>query len=133
MNHLGLVLGSIAVGVASAACSDAGVDQCMEDAVLGVTSSAQELADWRAEADSILAIAPADSTLDIIVFVAVTSRADFEAWAEGHQVPISYAFFGFSGYRIAPKVRDLVGLKDAPGITGLDWGVGSISAHADCR
>jgi hypothetical protein len=134
MTRIGLWAVALVLSGILLACSDVTVSRCLEDAVLERAAIAEEgTVDWQAEIDSVVAVAPADSVLDFVVYVAVRSRAAFEAWAEGHQVPIGYAFFGFSGYRIAPKVRDLVRLKDAPGITGLDWGLGSISADADCR
>jgi hypothetical protein len=123
------LVGLVAVAFASTRCSDVGANPCLEEAVLQRISPEQNATDWRAEIDSLVAAAPADSVLQIIAFVEIHSRQEFEAWSATQNVPITYVFYGFSGYVVTPKVDDLTSLKDVSGVTGLDWGIGSIGPN----
>lgn len=128
MSLVRLLASTIAYVFTAAACSGIDRSTCSGDALLapaGVEqSSADSLGDWRAELDSIVATAPADSVLDITVFVAVRERAAFVEWAARRQVPITYQYYGFSAFRIEPTVGDLPSLREQAGVTGVDWGAG---------
>ena len=126
MTRFGFVYRVMAVVLASTGCSDMSLDQCLESAVLERTAIEQNSGDWQAEVDSVIATAPADSVLDMVVFVGVRARADFETWAEDQDVLITYAFHGFSGYRVTLEVDDLTSLMSVSGVTGVDWGIGRI-------
>jgi hypothetical protein len=97
---------------------------CSNGVELDRSIAEQGAEDWRAQLDSIVTAAPADSVLDVIVFVLVTERAAFVEWAARREVPITYEFMGFSAFLITPTVADLPSLRELSGVTGIDWGMG---------
>lgn len=127
MSHVRQVASAVACVFTIVGCSGIDRGACSDDALLapaGVEqSTGQWPDDWRAEIDSIVATAPADSVLDIVVFVAASERAAFTEWAAQRGVPITFRF-SFSAFRITPTVADLPSLKEQRGVTGVDWGAG---------
>jgi hypothetical protein len=90
IKHRGLVLAPLIV----LACSDA--PTICEDAVLQLQQQA-DVSDWRAVADSLLAVASPDSVLHVIVFLHPQTKGAFVDWAVSTGGGFGYGFTYGSG------------------------------------
>ena len=104
----------------------AGPSEPCADPAFSLVQDEAQAGDWRTQIDSIIAVAPPDSLLDIGIFVTPSWKQvvrDSVAAAGGQ---ITYEFHGFSALRASITVGRLEVLRGIEGITGIDWGVGSI-------
>ena len=113
----------------TAAYACAGPSEPCADPAFSLLQDEAKAGDWRTEIDSMIAVAPPDSLLDIGIFVTPswTQVVHDSVVAAGGQ--ITYEFRGFSALRASITVGGLERLRGIDGITGIDWGVGFIYPH----
>lgn len=129
VNRALTVVGGTAL-FALSACGDA-VQPCpFGDASAQVAGVAS---DWREEIDRLVASAPADSALEIVVFVPRAGKEEVREWASTHGATIRYEFTGFSGFVVQTVVRELLSLRAVQSVTGIDWNTVVYVGSAGCQ
>jgi hypothetical protein len=111
--------------VIGAGCSDGG-DPC--GGVPSVSSgdpSPPDSVAWRVEAAELLAAAPTDSVITIVVFIHPQAKAAFREWeASSPDVSIRYEFGTISAFTVIMPVRALTEMLKLQGISAVDWSTG---------
>lgn len=106
------------LAVSLAACGD----ECPPSGAIAFSTAAPDAAsDWRAEIDSVVAVAPPDSIIDITVFLDPRAKQAFYAWADSVGAVVEYEFVSFVGIHFVTRVDALPSLKTVDGITGISW------------
>jgi len=128
--RISLTAAALLVVGGAAACKD---DTClMSEVAFEAVQDSVVSVDWRERLTGFVATAPADSVMELTVFLNPHGKQAFRDWAEEAGVEVYWEFKSFSGFAIRVRVSTLPGLLPQEAITGVFWGDTGMTYGQEC-